>query len=73
MNMIGLAGDDHFSLYIIQRFSGEMSKARELRLLAAMRASSLDRRERMVRAVDTGPSQREAARRCGVGVSAVKR
>jgi transposase len=38
-----------------------------------MRAYSLDLRERIVRAVDTGQSQREAARRFGVGVSSVKR
>ena len=38
-----------------------------------MRAYSLDLRERIVRAVDEGQSQREAARRFGVGVSSVKR
>ncbi len=40
---------------------------------AGMRAYSLDLRERIVRAVDSGQSQREAARRFGVGVSSVKR
>jgi len=38
-----------------------------------MRAYSLDLRERIVRAVDTGQSQRAATRRFGVGVSSVKR
>jgi transposase len=38
-----------------------------------MRAYSLDLRERIVRAVDEGRSQREAARLFGVGVSTVKR
>ena len=38
-----------------------------------MRAYSLDLRERIVRAVDEGQSQRAAARRFGVGVSSVKR
>jgi transposase len=38
-----------------------------------MRAYSLDLRERIVRAVDQGRSQREAARLFGVGVSSVKR
>jgi transposase len=38
-----------------------------------MRAYSLDLRERIVRAVDEGRSQREAARVFGVGVSTVKR
>jgi transposase len=40
---------------------------------ADMRAYSLDLRERIVRAVDQGRSQREAARLFGVGVSSVKR
>lgn len=38
-----------------------------------MRAYSSDLRERIVRAVDQGRSQREAARQFGVGVSSVKR
>ena len=38
-----------------------------------MRAYSSDLRERIVRAVDQGRSQREAARLFGVGVSSVKR
>ena len=38
-----------------------------------MRAYSRDLRERIVRAVDQGRSQREAARLFGVGVSSVKR
>ena len=50
-----------------------MGKARELRVLAGMRAYSLDLRERIVRAVDEGQSQRAAARRFGVGGSSVKR
>jgi transposase len=57
----------------LQRFSVRMGKARELRVVAGMRAYSLDLRERIVRAVDSGQSQREAARRFGVGVSSVKR
>src|SRR5260370_11852243 len=50
-----------------------MGKAREWREVVGMRAYSLDLRERIVRAVDTGQSQREAARRFRVGVSSVKR
>ena len=38
-----------------------------------MRAYSSDLRERVVRAVDQGRSQREAARLFGMGVSSVKR
>jgi hypothetical protein len=58
---------------LLQRFSVEMGKARELRIRSGMRAYSLDLRERIVRAVDSGQSQRAAARRLGVGVSSVKR
>lgn len=38
-----------------------------------MRAFSSDLRERVVRAVDTGRSQREVARLFGIGTTAVKR
>ncbi len=49
-----------------------MGKARELQVWAGMRAYSLDLCERIVREVNTGQSQREVARRFGVGVSSVK-
>jgi transposase len=41
--------------------------------MSGMRAYSSDLRERIVRAVDQGRSQREAARLFGIGVSSVKR